>query len=141
MDTRRFYAIVGVVLALISCWLVWDYFQITEPVAGIPCATTTAEAAAAEGLNFNHTIASMRDPANGVLVVAAIGQPFIQCAMVLSSFRCEQEGPATVRARAGPQIGYFKIPEGETAIILADGDGAMSCTIPTETNGPTEADG
>jgi hypothetical protein len=135
MDTRRFYAIVGVVLAVIFCGLLWGYFRISEPVAGLPCETATAEAVEAEGLRFNHTMASMRDPVNGVLVVAAVGQPYIECSMVFSTFRCEQEGPATVRARAGTQVGYFRVPEGETAIIQADGGGAMSCVIPEEANG------
>jgi hypothetical protein len=130
MDTKRFYAIVGVLGAAILSGLVWGYFRITEPVAGVPCETTTAAAAAAEGLDFNHTMSSMRDPVNGVLVVAAIGQPLIHCSMVLSTFRCEQEGPATVRVRAGPEAGFFKVPEGENAILQGDGDGAISCVRP-----------
>lgn len=130
MDTKRFYAIVGVLGAAILGGLVWGYFRITEPVAGLPCETTTEDAAAAEGLAFNHTMASMRDPVNGVLVVAAVGQPLIYCAMVFSTFRCEQEGPATVRARAGPETGFFKVPEGETAVLQVDGGGAMSCVLP-----------
>jgi hypothetical protein len=125
--------IMFVVLALglaVAGALTWIKRDLAAPIAGTPCAPTTAEAAAAEGLNFNHTMSSMRDPVNGVLVRAAVGQPYIHCKMVLSTFRCNQQGPATVQVRAGNARGYFTVPEGGNAVLQGDGDGAMSCVLP-----------
>jgi len=129
--TRKLTLFIFVAVAITAAGvLTWLTRQLAAPVAGIPCETTTADAAEAEGLSFHHTMASMRDSVNGVLVVAAVGEPYIDCKMVFSTFYCEQQGPATVRVLAGNARGFFKIPDGRNGILQGNGDGAMSCTLP-----------
>ncbi len=119
-------AVVAIGVAGVMGWL---YLTINTPVDGPDCSETTAEAATAAGLSYNHTMSSMRDPSNGVLVVNAVGQPYTKCRMLFSNFRCEAPGPATVRARAGADVRYFDVPAGQVGIVRGNGTEAHSCIL------------
>jgi hypothetical protein len=121
--------LVAVLTVGVAAVLGWKYWHITRPVSGLTCPSSTIAVATAAGLNFNHTASTMRDPVNGILVTAAVGQPVMSCRLVFSTFRCEGNGPATVRVKAGSLISYYETPAGQRAIVWGRADGDVFCTL------------